>query len=147
MVLSRYLLLLGAKQVIAVDKQPLRYYGQDARLTVIEDYFEGIPLGSVNTLFLSWPVNYDNKSLILHVMSAKRVIYLGKNTEGTMCGTPALFRVLLQRRLLAYAPDRANSLIVTGGLRRKPRAPTGEEKAALSDSSIWGYAEAEAEAQ
>ena len=50
------------------------------------------------------------------------VIYVGSNTSGNSCGTNALFAHFRERDVLAYVPERRNTLIVYGLRLPEPRA-------------------------
>jgi len=139
------LLKLGASEVYAIDKigKPL-LRPWPKRLHYKRDYFHNIT-SRMDTVFMSWPINYEVRLLPL-VLPASKIIYLGKNTDGNMCGTPGLFKAMVRRELLDYEPDCRNCLIVTGAYLSVPRAPTGEEHAGISCSmaSYYSYREAEA---
>lgn len=141
--LSSKVLQLGAAHVVAVDKEdcPRRVpHGITYRKCLFKDFQDPIDVA-----FLAWPDNH-NTGVTPLVMRARRVVYLGKNTDGTMCGTGDLFIALLRRALLAYVPHRANTLIVCGDFLPAPREPTGEEAAGLSimrEDRIWTYEQAE----
>jgi hypothetical protein len=139
--LSVQLMALGAKSVLAIDKEDWGRPPPIPGLTFQRGYFRDIPLG-VDTLFLSWPVNVPDLAVINHARAAKTLIYLGCNTDGTACGSAALFHVMTHRELLVHMPHKRNTLIITGSELSVPRAPTGEEKAALtSDLRIWSFQE------
>ncbi len=147
--LSRELLKLGAKQVIAVDKEPMLNPPEGVE-TLRASFAEAHSLlldTPIDVAFLSWPANYNTLIEPLLEM-AKTVIYLGKNTDGTACGTPRLYRSFLQRELLWSEPHTNNSLIVMGGKIHvdAPRLPTGEELAGLEvefSLDIFSFEQAE----
>ena len=142
--LSRELLDLGAASVHAIDKrdQPEIDPWPD-RLRYTKTYFNTVR-GPFDVLFLSWPANVLDPEVLRLIQTARKVVYLGKCTDGSMCGHPALFGLLIRRRLLDYVPDRANCLIVVGESLPKPRAPTGEELAGLLvDSIMYSFDQAE----
>ena len=145
--LSYQLLDLGAKHVTAIDKEerPLGRTPKDKRITSFYGYFHEYP-APVDVLFLSWPVNYPDISLAVHARRAGTLIYLGKNTDGTACGSTDLFNAMIYRELLTYVPHRKNALIITGRFDDclKAREPTGEERAAMTSSrKMWTYEESE----
>src|SRR6185295_6166075 len=76
------------------------------------------------------------------VRRANVVIYLGKNTDGTVCGGGGLWCELIQREILSYEPDPKNTLIVYGPAR-VGRELRGEEFAACNLERIHRYAEVE----
>lgn len=145
--LARLMLTLGAKRVHAVDKAEIgpSQLRQKA-LSFKRGYFHDLPKTPMDVLFTSWPINHDS-GIVPHVERAGKVIYLGCNTGGSMCGTPELFAAMVRRELLAYVPDRHNSLVVVGKPLEGPRAPTGEELAGLNiTSEYYSFENAEAEA-
>lgn len=138
------LLELGAKKVVAIDKER-----RSARSRARVEYYH-MRLhefkGKAAVVMLSWPPNHAIDGLLGILERARVVIYLGSNTGGNACGTPALFRHLIRRELLAYVPHSSNSMIVVGDSLGAPRAKTGEECAALQDDMItFGAAEQLAE--
>ena len=79
-------------------------------------------------------------SMLEPVRKAKRVIYLGNNMDGTVCGSPKLYKHLSRRQVLAHAPERRNTLIVYGGLLRgRQRELLPEERAGIDQSRIYRY--------
>jgi hypothetical protein len=142
--LSSKVLQLGAAHVVAVDKEdcPRRVpHGITYRKCLFKDF-----LDPIDVALLSWPPNHGSYDLAKLVLRANRVVYIGKNTDGSVCGMPELFFSLIRRGILAYYPDRKNTLIVYGEHLPSPREPRGEEAAALSivrGDPIWTYEQAE----
>ena len=138
---SHTLLWLGASSVIAVDKgiMPDKH---DMRIKKVRSYFHDYT-APISLAFVSWPINNDDKGLLALVQRAKQVIVLSKNTDGTACGFPGLYRHLTTRALLHYEPDPKNCLIVVGGKLLKPRKPTGEERAGMSWTTLTTYEKSE----
>lgn len=135
---ARFLLKLGASSIVAVDKAPLTK--EAVHIHVITALFQDIPPGPIDVAFLSWPSNNNLPGLIELLERARTVIYLGHNFEGTACGNVRLFQHLCGRKLLAYGPDRRNSLVVVGESLEDYRVPTPEERAGLS-SEICSWPE------
>ncbi len=134
--MARTCLRLGAKHVIAVDKAP---WGKPTkRITVVAQYFHQYRK-PIDVLLLSWPINHHCAGLIEAVARAETVVYLGKNTDGSACGTPLLFSNLLVREVLVHVPHYRNTLIVYGGSREQ-RMPLFEEMAGIDLSVIYPYA-------
>ena len=130
-VLALLMAQIGAKKVIAVDKQDFpraaKFAAQiEFRSTLFEDFNE-----SVETIFLSWPDNHPLEGLLPLVTQAKTVIYLGKNTDGSVCGWPELFKEFSGREILKHLPERKNTLTIYGPTRLN-RPMTGEEFAAIN---------------
>lgn len=89
---------------------------------------------------LAWPSNIimpsENQALIKILGTIKRVIYVGKNTDGVACGTPELFGHFLQRPVLALVRDPRNTMIVYGDVQSRRRAPGDvEERAGLDNTN------------
>ena len=140
--LSRELLTLGASRVYAIDK--MEHRGRLGRgLHYKRSYFHDLR-GPLDTIFLSWPINHD-VGLAPLLRAAKTIVYLGKNTDGMMCGTPDIFATMICRELLDYVPDRKNCLVIVGRPLGTPREPTGEELAGLTmPVNFYYYEDAEA---
>lgn len=116
-VLAITLLSSGAAAVEAVDKESLwsgihlppgGCYHQSA--------FVNYSPEAIDVAFVAWPENTRSvtTALLPLLQRAKTIVYLGKNTGGVMCGTPALFEHFAGRELLAYEPNRLNVLCVYG---------------------------------
>lgn len=140
--LAHQLVNLGASQVVAVDKERLSV-PTTPKIRCVRAYFKD--LGEpVEHVFMSWPMNHYDASLIRLASKARMVIYLGKNTDCSACGTPSLFRHFLCRRVVLYKPERHNTLIVYRGRLKAPRRrPRGEERAGLDSSCILSFEEIE----
>lgn len=127
----------GAEKVVAIDKERLRR-PEDPRVQIVCKRFSELKKRPREVAFLSWPANNDEtvRTLIPHLELAETIIYLGSNIEGTACGRPDLFKLFLQRELLAYEPNLANSLIILGAPRRTRRRPVWEEIAGMDEIRI-----------
>jgi hypothetical protein len=140
-VLSNELLKMGAQEVIAIDAHP---YGVpllmriDRAVTPIKAHFEAYALTQpeIEIAFVSWPANRADRGLLALVSSAKKIVYLGKCTDGTCCGWPALFDHFLHRELLKYEPDVYNTLCIYGDDLDTPREGELEERAGLDWTRI-----------
>jgi len=127
--LSRTLVDLGALKVVAIDKEaPLSWDGEP-RIEVRRTYFHDIKdVEPIEIAFVSWPSNYVDWGLINLIGRAQQVIYLGKNTDGTSCGSLPLFEHFKTRELLGHIPTRPNTLLVYGEQNFKRVSPlVGEE--------------------
>ena len=143
--LARRLLGLGAKHVRCIDKEPKPHLKRwPANLSYDQAYFHNLKnTAPMDVVFLAWPINHQT-SLEAVIEKAQVVAYLGKNTDGSACGTVGLFQSLIQRELLDYVPDHQNCLVVVGKQLPEPRRPTGEELAGISSfSDYFSYTEAE----
>ena len=151
--LSLRLLELGASRVVAIDKdrmprlEHLAGRVAQARATFAEAAGFGSPGGfsdeearrarslarTIDVAFLSWPRENKVPGLVELLGRARIVVYLGKNTDMSMCGWPGMFlEALLPRSVLAHAPEQRNTLIVYGPRSNEPRRILGEEAAALA---------------
>lgn len=142
--LANELLRLGAHQILAIDKEGM--VTRSLRIALFHGRFDQVPDSfPLDLVFVSWPPNWrcDLERL---VRLAKTVVYLGKNTDGTMCGTPELFHHLSGRNVLAYVPDPKNTLIVYGS-DLVTRRPKGEELAGIRISTdMYSFEQAESRA-
>jgi hypothetical protein len=144
--LSKRLVAWGAKTVIAVDKDPYGYDPGPKVITVAETFERYLKMRPIiDVAFISWPTNshlsfrgVENPTyaLLRLVISAARVVYLGKNTDGIICGHPHLFRHLVRRPLLAHVPDEFNTLLAydAGTVTREPVL---EEQAGMDMSRVY----------
>lgn len=134
--LSKELLDLGADSVVAIEKaRPVHIPTTRSQLEVKYVYFHQVPEDTpIDTAFVSWPCNWPDEGLLRLVKRARTALYLGKNTEGTSCGGPALFGHLLTREVLAYVPRRQNTLIVYGRTLDAPRTSRFHEELSALDS-------------
>lgn len=138
--LSNLMIGLGAKSVVAIDKDIKGMSYDETSKTIgnieqrkilfdkVKDYPE-VALGS-------WISTYANG--IEDIIDRSQVfIYLGKNTDGTACGTAKLFERLLFRDVLAYHPHPRNCMIVYGKhLKLRRRELVGEELAGICQDVV-----------
>jgi hypothetical protein len=148
LVLSKMLVTLGARRVVAVDKE--RMESPFAAVECVQARFDELlaALSMIDVAFVSWPQNRHDTALLTLFQRAKTCIYLGKNTDGSACGHPELFKHFVQRELLAYKAERRNTLIVYGRGALDPRKPRGEELAGLSlyDGPVLDFSQVESSA-
>jgi hypothetical protein len=134
--LSKEMIRFGARKVIAVEKElqefPVPF---SHKLFPVSCYFHDYK-APIATAVVSWPVNWETK-LVPLLERAKSIVYLGKNTDGSMCGTAEMFRHFLTRSLCAYVPSVENTLMVYGDKLDTVRTPRGEEAAALTLRKDW----------
>lgn len=142
--LSVTLLKLGAVRVIAVDKEPPRTRSMPNGLTYVQSLFRNYKEVS-DVAVASWPIN-NPSGLHRLVEHSRVVIYLGKNTDATVCGYEEFWDHLIRREVLEYLPSRAQSLVIYGP-RRVERVKLPEELAATDIERIWGYDELHGPAQ
>lgn len=118
MSLSMQLLQMGAKHVVAIDRMlveaPMKKMTQVPLF--FEQYYdigENLPTAK-DIVFTSWPANHSMPGFTALCHTAGIVIYLGKNTDGIACATPAFFKMMQHRTVLAHYPHRDNTLLVYG---------------------------------
>jgi len=135
--LAQECLSLGAKHVVAIDKEgmPRRSLKRITKLHLSFAEFAG----PAPTVVLSWPVNWVVEGLLRLVREAETVVYLGTNTDGMACGTKILWKHLATREVLAHVPVHGNTLIVYGALLVKSRKVLPEEYAALNTDEIYSF--------
>jgi hypothetical protein len=135
--LSKELLALGARRVVAIDKEEMP--SPPKGIITVKSYFYDFT-EPVQTAFISWPVNWAVLGLKPILERAPTVIYLGSNVDGRMCGIQKMWEQFSIREVLEYVPDPANTLIIYGSTRRK-RSLFPEEYAALNLEKIWTFQE------
>lgn len=142
-VLSVELLRLGATKVVAVDCHKARRprKGVEEFVGCFKDFKE-----TPQVAFVSWPVTYDGIGLSDILGRSRIILYVGTNTGGTACGGRDVWDHLCGREVLAYVEDPHNTLIVYGA-QKVVRTMYGEEIAALDQSKIWTFDEAERASQ
>jgi len=149
--ISKELISLGANNVLAVDKSDFRYYiyklyysdksfhdkirkdypklfSQLKNIQYLKSYIHELTERR-EVAMVSWPVNWPI-GLPVVLRDTRVVIYLGKNTDGTVCGSMDMWELLSRREILDYVPDKNNSLIVYGP-NKVNRKMVGEESAAM----------------
>ena len=133
------LVALGAKEVVAVDKHVIRF-GVLPKIRPVMSNFDEFR-EPVDVAFVSWPQQFGTDALARVVAPASIVIYLGSNTDGTVCGHESFWQTLRHRRVMQHIPDRKNTLIVYAGDDvTRPLLP--EEFAALNRAKrIYRYEE------
>lgn len=142
-----HMLSKHAATVVAVDKNNVfaRSGSSVSNIEWIEAWFEdyNTRCDEVDVAFISWPLNHRDVALYSLLKRARTIIYLGKNTDGIVCGFPDMFRMFAWRDLLAHIPDRHNTLLILGDplQRVQERDLTGEEYAGLTayDGPILKY--------
>jgi len=139
--LAHVLLELGAKRVICIDRHTMPP-PETERVETWEGHYEDFRehAKSVDVALMSWPVNWTC-CLEPFVWGARVVIYLGKCTDGSMCGYDGLWRALTAQEVLAHVPDRMNTLIVYGPDSRPDSRLYPEEHAGVHTERMWGYEE------
>lgn len=142
--LAHQLLRLGAEKVIAIDRYSPLTYSKRTKLTGIDlvtCYFHDFKGTDIDTVFVSWPINWYDYGLGQLIEKAKTIIYLGSNFDGSACGYSDMWDYLSTRRILAHVPNSKNTLIVYDR-EYESRKKIPEERAALSPLKIQHFKEA-----
>ena len=145
--LASRLASLGARRVWAIDYRPMREtFGVSIEQASFKD--DNVQRAPADVAFISWAPSRVSEGLRSRLSNTPVVIYLGKNTDGYKTGTPGMFHDLGFREVLAYVPEKRNTLIVYG--RHLPyvertlssfgyqmeRKPLGEEFAGLNNDRV-----------
>jgi hypothetical protein len=133
--LAQELVALGATKVVAVDRRLMSGefpHGPQIELVGRDFATYATQMPQIDVAFMSWPDKRREPSLYFLIADAKTIVYLGKNTDGSMCGDPELFRELGKRKILHYLPERKNTLIIYGARVKTPRDLRGEEIAGFT---------------
>lgn len=119
--LSRLMVELGAREVVAVDRLEVP---PAPGVSVRQERFERLKeAGLPRRLLVSWPIN--DHTVVLScalenfLRSAEEILYIGRNeAEGfTVCGWPGLWRELLRRRVLAHTDIPGHNAVIRYGAR------------------------------
>ena len=129
---------MGAMVVHAVDKAPARI--NHPRVVFHQSYFDRweMPEG-VQIAVVSWPHNSHLPGIPKLLRVIDDVVYVGKNTDGTSCGSGAMLAMLIRRNPLRYLPDQRNVMIHYGNEPRPDRALHHEEIAAITQVHSYRY--------
>lgn len=130
--LDLVLLELGAAHIEAVDIRSPLHIPEDVgkKLKFIRRRFSALK-PSKRIAVVSWPYNTFT-AIECVLVKAPLVIYLGRNTGGTVCGNHTFWLSMFRREVLAYVPDEHNTLIVYGKELQHRRKLKPEEYAAIS---------------
>jgi hypothetical protein len=135
--IAKRIIDLGAEHIVAVDKErsPCLPSNRITRIwSTFEEFADPTP-----TSIISWPVTCGVPGLLRIIAGSETVIYLGKNTDGLVCGFQELWEHLSEREVLAHVPEKENTLIVYGQVQGVLHDPLPEEWAALHLEKIWSY--------
>lgn len=130
--LARQLVQLGARRVIAVDcnRRPDKLPRDIEYVEASFAQFAKLE-APLDVAFVSWPTQYSTRGLVALLRRARRVIYVGVNEGGTVCGSSSFFKEVSQREQLRFLPCPNNDLLVYGD-RRVARELNEHEKRALA---------------
>jgi hypothetical protein len=131
----------GAKSGIGFDKESQSFpKHKNLRFNVsyasafVNDY-----KGDYDTVILSYPL--DNTSYSKQVMplivKAKKIIYLGDNFDGFVCGDRGLWEKLKSLSVSEYAESHRNTIIVYENKPRNDNLLLWEEEAGIDKSKIY----------
>ena len=138
--LTRKMACWGASMVHGVDKEsfPWRNSKKVRWHQSYLAYWKMPP--EVELAVVSWPQNTHIQGLQEILQAVPHVVYIGKNTSGTACGTPTLMRYLSGRASIHHITQIANVLIHYGpGLRPFPYVYHEEYAATHQDNGIILY--------
>lgn len=136
--MSRKLVELGAHTVTAIDKdyegRLHLYQDRPPQVNLVGELFEEYAKHGhfIDVAFVCWPECYAQNGIVQLIQNVRVIIYLGSNFDGIACGAHDMWAVLKNREVLAYVPNRWNSLIVYAGQKWVARRPLPEEYAALN---------------
>lgn len=134
--------------ILAVDKNP--YIGDPFDLPRNIDYKQAYfcdltpeDVQGYDLALLSWPRQYNVHGLEALLKLLPCVVYVGKNTDGTGCGSVELWEHLTCREVITYLPNPANVMIVYGPYdpqnQRTGDALYHEEKCGLDKTEMHSY--------
>ena len=129
---------LGAREVVAIDKHVVKY-GALPKITPVISHFEDYK-GKAEVAFVSWPPQWGTDGIVKVIERAERIIYLGSNMDGTVCGSYEFWDLVTRRRVLQHVPGRRNTLIIYDR-EKEQRKLLPEEFAALNQRKIYSYNE------
>lgn len=130
---------LGARKVIAVDRDDMPEPRTKRVKTIRSHFHQWDAPAEMEVAFLSWPVNWvsDVERLLYR---AEKVVYVGRCTDSTLCGSLDFWRHVSRREVLAVVPDRHNVLIIYGDME-EDRDLLPEEMAGMDYEKVWTYDE------
>ena len=141
-------LQLGAKQVVAIDKNEFRpSLSQGFNIQTIQSRYSDLAPPDIDVAWLSWPSNTTLDGLLGILERSHLVIYLGCNTGGSACGWPGLFKHFRTREVLANHASRQNTMTVYGSSSSLGRPTTSEEWVMCNGQPFVSFEEAEQQAR
>lgn len=132
--LSHVLVGLGASRVVAVDQQALDRPCFSSKISYRVQSYRNLD-DIIPCAFVSWPDWEGGEALAKHSvidLVTGPVVYLGKNSDGVVCGSRRFWQSITKREVLAHIADRRNTLIVYGPRREPERRLYFEEWAGLT---------------
>ena len=138
--LTKLMARWGATRVHGVDKEPISYRNSK-RVHWHRSYLAYWQMPSdVEIAVVAWPQNSPLQGLVELLQAVPHVVYIGRNTDGTVCGNPALMRYLSGRAAIHHITQLANVLIHYGpGPRPLPEMYHEEYAGTHHDDGIIVY--------
>lgn len=131
---------LGARKIIAVDRHDMPPPRTKRVQTVRSHFHQWNAPESMDVAFLSWPVNWCSDAERL-LPRAKIVVYVGRCTDSTLCGSLEFWGHVRHREVLAVVPNRHNVLIIYGEVGGREEGLLPEEMAGMDYEKVWTYDE------
>ena len=122
---SRLRSLTESYDYLGIDMEPLR-----APKTIEFDLAKPCPHLRHDIAFVSWPINRRSIAWHLFLRKYKEIIYIGKNTDGIVCGDPEFWDIVSGREILKVLPDPSETLIHYGPNPRTEGTPAPLEEVA-----------------
>lgn len=86
-------------------------------------------------LVVSWPINYKIEGIDNWLIKASKIIYIGCNTDGTMCGDIVLWKYLTSIDLIDHLLFRDNTALAYINRKVNRHLPHHEEYAGLQNNN------------
>ena len=119
---------LGASSVLAIDGNGRMR--SSPKIEYVECSFcDAVTLvrkANPDVAHIAWPSNRSDPALIEIISKIPCVVYVGCNTDGTLCGGPDLFKHFVRRPVR----ERRNTMIVYGSVGSRIRRPADVEEIA-----------------
>ena len=142
--IAKALLELGAKHIVAVDRDGFgrKYHPKiDTHHMYFDQFMTMKKRPKWDVLFMSWPCNWDLPGVQQLLDVSKKIIIISKCTDGSMCGTPKLWRYLSELEVVWCIPHPKNVLTIYNNKTVEKRPLTGEEHAGIYEDkqeySFW----------
>lgn len=146
--LSRWMAQNGAWRVYAVDKDIGTLPKKFAQPNVVRvaasfaAYSKKLAGDVGDVAVISWPWDSKHDGLVELLRKFTVVVYIGKNTDGSACGSNDLWQHLTTRALREEIPDQRNVLLHYGPeVFDKPALRSEEEIAGLLNTGMFNIVE------
>jgi hypothetical protein len=124
---SRLKPMLELCDYLGVDKKPLQ-----APRTIQFDLANPCPHLRHDLAFVGWPINRKTIAWHLFLREYHEILYIGKNTDGIVCGDLDFWKIVSKREILKVLPNPSETLIHYGPGERKNQEAPLEERAAIA---------------